>query len=152
MKPLRELPAAQRAWAAGFLALAGLGLAVALVQVHTDSGLFLDSLRARFAGPETADFSPHTWRSLLSSTHTHLFTLAFLQLALGGFFLQSSAPSRLKAWLAGGGFAFILLDQASLWLCFWQGPAFAPLIFASGFSMTAAMATEIAWCLADLGH
>lgn len=150
MKSLREFTAAQRAWAAGFLALSGLGLCVALIQVHADSGLFLESIRSRFAGPEAGEISPHTWRSLLATTHTHVFTLAFLQLALGGFFLLSSASPRLKAWLAGGAFALVLADQASLWLCYGLGPGFAPMIYAAGFGMTAAFALEIAWCLSDL--
>lgn len=152
LEPLRRWSPAPRAWAAGFLILAALGLAVSLAYLHFTSTLGVEGIRARFSGPETEAIATHSFLSLLQTTHTHLFTLAFLQLALGGLFLASSAPTRLKAALAGGTFGLILLDHAAMWLTKLSSPAWAPLLWVSGCAMTLALALEIAWSLADLGR
>lgn len=150
MKPLRDFNAAERLWAAGFLGLAGLGLLVAVAQVHLDSGLALEGLKARFAGPETDAIATHSFASLLQSTHTHVFTLAFLQLALGAFFLASSASPAWKKSLAGGAFLLILCDQASMWMVHLAGPAWVPALWISGSLMMLAMGLEIGCCLKEL--
>ncbi len=126
------------------------GTIVAVVQVHVSSTLALEGLKARFAGPETADISTHSLASLLQTTHTHLFTLAFMQFMLGGLFLLSSASKGLKGLLAGGGFAFILLDQASMWLAKGISPAWVPLIWVAGTLMSVAFCIQIFWCMGDL--
>ena len=96
LTPLRAWRGPARAWGLGLLACLLVGLAVALALVHASSTFTPAGLGTRFAGPETDSISPHTVLSLLQTTHTHLFTLAFLQALLGGLFLLSSAPHRLR--------------------------------------------------------
>jgi len=150
MKALRDYGADERLWATGFLGLAGLGMLVAVAQVHVDSGLAMEGLKARFAGPETDAIATHSFASLLQSTHTHIFTLAFLQLALGALFLASSASRAWKKALAGGGFALILGDQASMCMAHLAGPAWVPGLWIFGGLMMACLGLEIAWCLNEL--
>lgn len=148
--PLRDWGAPARAWALGLLAclLAGLGVALAMVQM---SSTFTPAgLGARFAGPETDSISPHTVLSLLQTTHTHLFTLAFLQALLGGLFLLSGAPRRLRGALAGGTFALVLADHAAMWTVKLAGAAWSPLLLLSGGALSAALLLQWAWCAADL--
>lgn len=148
--PLRQWTGPLRAWGLGLLACLVVGLAVALAMVHLSSTFTPSGLGARFAGPETEAISPHTFLSLLQTTHTHLFTLAFLQALLGGLFLLSSASERLRGALAGGTFALILADHVAMWAVKGAGPAWSPLLFASGAAMTAALFVQWAWCAADL--
>ncbi|HTB35409.1 MAG TPA: hypothetical protein VK842_11125 [bacterium] len=148
--PLREWRGPLRAWGLGLLACLLVGLAVALAMVHVSSTFTPSGLGTRFAGPETDTISPHTVLSLLQTTHTHLFTLAFLQAVLGGLFLLSGAPERLRAWLGGGTFTLILADHAAMWTVKLAGAAWSPLLLLSGAAMTTALLMEWGWCAADL--
>jgi hypothetical protein len=147
---LRDWDGPARAWGLGFLTLASLGLGVALAYVHLESGFAPAGLLSRFHGPETEAISQHTWRSLLQTTHTHLFTLTFLQCMLGAFTLMSSLPPRAKAWLAGGGFVPIILDHAAMWLLYLYGGAWSFGLMASGLFMTAVFVLEIGICAREL--
>ena len=139
-----------RAWGLGLLACLLVGLAVALAMVHVSSTFTPAGLGTRFAGPETDTISPHTVLSLLQTTHTHLFTLAFLQALLGGLFLLSSAPERLRGLLAGGTFVLVLADHAAMWTVKLAGAEWSPLLLCSGTAMTAALLVQWGWCAADL--
>ena len=140
----------QRTWALGFHALALTGMAVSIYYVHATATLTLGGLEARFAGPETEQVATHSFLSLLQTIHTHLFTLTFLQLFLGGFFLLGSASRRWKAWLVPGGFGAVLLDQGALAASFKFGPGWSPLVMLGGILMTAILVTEALWNLKDL--
>jgi hypothetical protein len=141
---------AARVWALGFLVLAGLGLCVSLLMVAHDSGLAPADVGTRFAGPESDEIYPHTLGSLLQTTHTHLYTLAFLELLLGGFFLLSSASSRAKVFWIGLAWTAMLLDHAGMWTVFKFGRAWVWMLMLGGTAMSVAMFTQVGWCLKDL--
>ena len=126
------------------------GLGVALLYVHLESGLVAQGLLSKFHGPETDTISAHTWRSLLQTTHTHLFTLAFLQCLLGAFTLLNSLSNRAKAWLAGGGFVLIALDHAAMWMLYLYGGAWSLALMATGTLMTGIFILEIVASAKDL--
>ncbi len=149
---LRQWGKPMRFWGLGLLCLAGLALAVALLYVHLNSTLLPQGIASKFSGPETESISPHTFFSLLQTTHTHLFTLLFFQALLGFLFLLSSAPAWLKKWLPGGTFIVVVVDHGFMWLTHYQGPSFSLGVFLSGSLMTLAFLIEWLWCLADLAR
>lgn len=148
--PLSQWDGPGRIWGLGFLLCAAAGLAVALFYVHVASGFKPEDLATRFHGPETEALSAHSWRSLLQTTHTHLFTLAFLQFMLGGLTLLSSLPKAAKAWLAGGVFPLLLLDHAAMWALHLRGGTWSVVLLATGTLLTLALAAEILACAKDL--
>lgn len=150
MPTLRTLPSVWRAWALGFNLVALVGSLLAFYYVHATATLKAAGIAARFAGPESPEVVPFTTMELLQTTHTHLFTMAFLQLMLGGFFLLSSAPAGLKKWLAGGTFALILLDHAAMWATHAWSPSFAPLVLVSGAALGMSLLAQNGWSLWDL--
>jgi hypothetical protein len=127
-----------------------MGLAVSLLMVAYDSGLAPSGVASRFAGPETDQVYPHTFGSLLQTTHTHLYTLAFFEFLLGGLFLLSSAAPRLKVAVISIAWAAILLDHAGMWMVFAWGRGWVWAMMVGGISMTSALALQLAWCLKDL--
>jgi hypothetical protein len=126
---------------------------LAFFYVHQTATFSLSGLKARFSGPESPEIATFTALELLQTTHTHLFTMAFLQFMAGGLFLLSSAPPRMKAWLGGGGFGLVALDHGAMWVVR-SFPALTPGILVSGGLLGLCLLLELCWCLWDLslGH
>jgi hypothetical protein len=150
MPELRRLPPEWRALALGFVSVSLLATGLAFFYVHATSTFTPAGIQARFAGPETPDITPVTAGELLQTTHTHLFTMAFLQLLAGGIFLLGSAVRRLKTWMVAGGFGLILLDHAGMWLTKAVSPGFAPALILSGASLGMVFLMELGWSFWDL--
>ena len=153
---IKEIPeldrwkGAPRVWATGFVLFAGMGLAVSLAMVMVDSGVAPADVGTRFAGPETDDIFPHSFHSLLQTTHTHLYTIAFLEFLLGGLLLMSTLSDRAKLTLIGGAWTFILCDHAGMWLTFQWGKDWVWLMMLGGTGMTLFLGLQIIACLKDL--
>ncbi len=139
-----------RVWALGFCASVVLGLCVSILMVFFDSGLRPQDLGTRFAGPESDRVFPHTMRSLLQTTHTHLYTIAFLEFLLGGLFLLSSASNKIKTFLICIVWSAFALDHAGMWLVFQFGKSRVWMLMLGGTTISVSLFAQVGWCLKDL--
>ena len=168
---LATCPGPVRALCTGFLLAIGLGLLVAILEVHDAMGglapaAVADTLRGdteRAAAAEFAedfgedDFGPGDdlsfgkgYREMLQTAHTHSLAVPLLFFALGAVFLGTDVGDRAQSAVLAPTFAIVVLDLATLWLVRYVAAGFAFMSVATGGAMGACAAALILRSLYDL--
>lgn len=166
---LAGCPPSMRTLCTGFLLTVGVGLLVAILEVHGAMGGLApaavagtirgDADRAAEAEFEDAlgadEFGGGLsfgkgYREMLQTAHTHSLAIPLLFFGLGGVFLGTDVGERWKSVVLGVTFGVILLDLATLWLVRYASAGFAYLSVITGGSLALSAAILILRSLYDL--
>ncbi len=117
-----------------FLLVMALGYLMAVFNVQQNIGLSAEGVVNHYRGSEKdpAAYPGMDLPTLVSTTHTHLFSMSFIFFLLGMVFIFTTTLGRLKYLILAGSFLLIPLDLGSAWLVKFVTPGGAYLMLCAG--------------------
>lgn len=135
---LRSLPLESRLVYSGFVVFALLGFASSVLLYDDSLGRSLAATSQYYLGDGGDLAVPKSFRTLLETTHFHLFTISVVWLILVHLYLLTRDGRGAKRFWVAASFLAVLVHVAAPWLVRYAGAPFSALMAGSGAALAAA--------------